>query len=113
AGWSRGLTRPGLVRVALLAALKATAFGFMPAVVLLSIGGYRPVAVILLGVPALFVIGATACRVGRELWGPAEAPALRPPDPPLGPKGVLSQAEAAAQFNDLFTELWEQDRCGP
>lgn len=83
----------------------------IPVVCLLAIGGYRPVAIIVAGVPALFVLGATAWEIYRAFWWPATV-VIPPPPPQLGPEGVLSQDEAEKRLADLIAEFSERDGGG-
>ena len=81
---------------------KAAAVGLIPALGLASMGGYRPVLVVVVGMPTLFLAGAAVWEVYREL-----NPVAEPPPPPKdGPEGIHSQEEAARLIADLNATYW-------
>jgi hypothetical protein len=87
--------------------LKAAAVGLIPMLVIVSMGGYRSVLPLVLGIPTLFIAAAAVLEVHRELH-PLEPPPS-PPPPLLGPRGVSTQPEAERLIDDLTTKIWESE----
>lgn len=67
---------------------------------LVDLEGFEQMAGLFVLLPALFVVAATAWDVYRELYPPVVA---RTPEATRGPRGVMSQGQAAQHISDLIS----------
>ena len=73
---------------------------------LLDLEGFEQTAGLFVLVPALFVVAATAWDVLRELYPPV---VVKAPEAAAGPRGVLSQEQAARRILDLISHYSERE----